>query len=66
MWMTSSGGQPFFYWLDVGDGKTVNHPECSREKLRQERNTYLELHVAFLYVCMKRAFWDEMDKGTND
>ncbi|KAG6747374.1 hypothetical protein POTOM_049778 [Populus tomentosa] len=42
-WMTSSGGQPFFYWLDVGDGKTVNHPECSREKLRQERNTYLEL-----------------------
>ncbi|KAG6746343.1 hypothetical protein POTOM_050883 [Populus tomentosa] len=29
--------------LDVGDGKTVNHPECSREKLRQERNTYLEL-----------------------
>ncbi|KAL3570215.1 hypothetical protein D5086_027464, partial [Populus alba] len=43
MWMTSSGGQPFFYWLDVGDGKTVNHPECSREKLRQERNTYLEL-----------------------
>ncbi|KAH8486475.1 hypothetical protein H0E87_025471 [Populus deltoides] len=43
MWMTSSGGQPFFYWLDVGDGKTVEHLECSREKLRQERNTYLEL-----------------------
>ncbi|XP_052303446.1 uncharacterized protein LOC18105927 isoform X7 [Populus trichocarpa] len=43
MWMTSSGGQPFFYWLDVGDGKTVEHLECSREKLRHERNTYLEL-----------------------
>ncbi|KAJ6869599.1 hypothetical protein NC651_034358 [Populus alba x Populus x berolinensis] len=42
-WMTSSGGQPFFYWLDVGDGKTAEHRECSREKLRHERNTYLEL-----------------------
>lgn len=43
MWMTSGGGQPFFYWLDVGDGKTAEHLECSREKLRHERNTYLEL-----------------------
>ncbi|KAI5563296.1 hypothetical protein BDE02_15G107500 [Populus trichocarpa] len=42
IWMTSSGGQPFFYWLDVGDGKTVEHLECSREKLRHERNAYLE------------------------
>ncbi|KAL3570231.1 hypothetical protein D5086_027480 [Populus alba] len=42
-WMTVGSGQPFFYWLDVGDGKTEEHPECSREKLRHERNTYLEL-----------------------
>jgi hypothetical protein len=96
--------------LDVGDGKTVEHLECSREKLRHERNAYLEqvcliyvpspeelyiLHplacknpvlmpiqfilicllglyscyfqlVAFLCDCMKRAYWDEMDKGTSD
>ncbi|XP_034924379.1 uncharacterized protein [Populus alba] len=42
-WMTVGSGQPFFYWLDVGDGKTEEHPECSRDKLRHERNTYLEL-----------------------
>ncbi|XP_011015737.1 PREDICTED: uncharacterized protein LOC105119307 isoform X2 [Populus euphratica] len=43
IWMTVGSGQPFFYWLDVGDGKTAEHLECSREKLRHERNTYLEL-----------------------
>ncbi|XP_011000160.1 PREDICTED: uncharacterized protein LOC105107809 isoform X2 [Populus euphratica] len=42
IWMTVGSGQPFFYWLDAGNGKTVDHLACSREKLRQERNTYLE------------------------
>ncbi|KAJ6869596.1 hypothetical protein NC651_034358 [Populus alba x Populus x berolinensis] len=42
IWMTVGSGQPFFYWLDAGDGKTVDHLACSREKLRQKRNTYLE------------------------
>ncbi|KAG6746346.1 hypothetical protein POTOM_050886 [Populus tomentosa] len=47
-WMTVGSGQPFFYWLDVGDGKTEEHPECSRDKLRHERNTYLELTLIMI------------------
>jgi hypothetical protein len=35
--------------LDVGDGKTVEHLERSREKLRHERNAYLE-QVCLIYV----------------
>lgn len=42
--------------LDVGDGKTVEHLECSREKLRQERNTYLEL-VCLIYPLLKNYIY---------
>lgn len=40
-WCKADAGQPFFYWLDVGDGKEVDLPKCPRSKLRQQCIKYL-------------------------
>ncbi|GMH26342.1 hypothetical protein Nepgr_028185 [Nepenthes gracilis] len=41
VWCKASSGQPFFYWLDVGDGKDLDLKECPRSKLRQQCIMYL-------------------------
>ncbi|XP_020571390.1 IQ domain-containing protein IQM3-like [Phalaenopsis equestris] len=40
-WCDSYAGQPFFYWLDLGDGKNVDLKECPRALLRQQCIKYL-------------------------
>ncbi|KAL5540346.1 hypothetical protein UlMin_043015 [Ulmus minor] len=40
-WCRRDSGQPFFYWLDVGDGKEVNLKDCPRSRLKQECIRYL-------------------------
>ncbi|XP_052884834.1 IQ domain-containing protein IQM3-like isoform X2 [Gossypium arboreum] len=40
-WCKTDAGQPFFYWLDIGDGKDVDLEECSRSKLRKQCIKYL-------------------------
>ncbi|KAL0555358.1 hypothetical protein IC582_009302 [Cucumis melo] len=40
-WCKAKAGQPFFYWLDVGEGKDVDLKECPRSKLRQQTIKYL-------------------------
>lgn len=40
-WCKAEAGQPFFYWLDIGDGKEVDLPKCPRSKLRQQCIKYL-------------------------
>ncbi|XP_011094389.1 IQ domain-containing protein IQM3-like isoform X2 [Sesamum indicum] len=40
-WCKTNAGQPFFYWLDLGDGKEVDLKECPRSKLRQQCIKYL-------------------------
>ncbi|KAK4581849.1 hypothetical protein RGQ29_025135 [Quercus rubra] len=40
-WLHCESRQPFFYWLDVGDGKEVNHERCPRSKLQQQCIKYL-------------------------
>lgn len=41
-WLRCESRQPFFYWLDVGDGKEVNLEEhCPRSKLQQQCIKYL-------------------------
>ncbi|KAI7732209.1 hypothetical protein M8C21_031506 [Ambrosia artemisiifolia] len=40
-WCKADAGQPFFYWLDVGDGKEVDLKECPRSKLRKQCIKYL-------------------------
>ncbi|KAK6290121.1 hypothetical protein POUND7_001662 [Theobroma cacao] len=40
-WSKDDAGQPFFYWLDIGDGKEIDLKECPRSKLRQQCIKYL-------------------------
>ncbi|KAF8041111.1 hypothetical protein BT93_B3128 [Corymbia citriodora subsp. variegata] len=40
-WLHSQSREPFFYWLDIGEGKEVNLEECPRAKLQQQCIKYL-------------------------
>ncbi|KAI5079560.1 hypothetical protein GOP47_0005039 [Adiantum capillus-veneris] len=41
LWENSSTKEPFFYWLDVGEGQDVNLPACKRSKLQKQQIKYL-------------------------
>ncbi|XP_021294351.1 IQ domain-containing protein IQM1-like [Herrania umbratica] len=41
IWFESGSSQPFFYWLDVGDGKEVNVDKCPRTNLQRQCIKYL-------------------------
>lgn len=40
-WLRCDSYQPFFYWLDIGDGKEFNSDRCPRSKLQQQCIKYL-------------------------
>ncbi|XP_040994858.1 IQ domain-containing protein IQM2-like [Juglans microcarpa x Juglans regia] len=41
-WLHSQSKEPFFYWLDIGEGKEINLVEkCPRSKLQQQCIKYL-------------------------
>ncbi|KAF5737470.1 hypothetical protein HS088_TW13G00351 [Tripterygium wilfordii] len=40
-WCKANAGQPFFYWLDAGDGKELDLKQCSMSKLQQQCIKYL-------------------------
>ncbi|KAJ8760130.1 hypothetical protein K2173_010986 [Erythroxylum novogranatense] len=41
-WLQSKSREPFFYWLDIGEGREVNIVEkCPRSKLQQQCIKYL-------------------------
>ncbi|XP_009798415.1 IQ domain-containing protein IQM6-like [Nicotiana sylvestris] len=40
-WLQADSKQPFFYWLDIGDGKEINLEKCLRSKLHQQCIKYL-------------------------
>nr|DAD44384.1 TPA_asm: hypothetical protein HUJ06_002614 [Nelumbo nucifera] len=41
VWFDSESTQPFFYWLDVGDGKEINLERCARTDLQRQCIKYL-------------------------
>ncbi|XP_055828925.1 IQ domain-containing protein IQM4-like [Solanum dulcamara] len=41
VWCNSESSQPFFYWLDIGDGKEVIVEKCSRSDLQSQCIKYL-------------------------
>ncbi|XP_059432246.1 IQ domain-containing protein IQM1 isoform X2 [Corylus avellana] len=41
IWFKSESVQPFFYWLDVGDGKEINLEKCLRNVLQRQCIEYL-------------------------
>ncbi|KAJ3675089.1 hypothetical protein LUZ60_004131 [Juncus effusus] len=40
-WCNSQAGQPFFYWLDVGEGRDLDLTDCPRSILTKECIKYL-------------------------
>ncbi|KAI6685599.1 hypothetical protein NL676_031512 [Syzygium grande] len=40
-WLHSQSREPFFYWLDIGEGKEVNLEKCPRPKLQLQCIKYL-------------------------
>ncbi|XP_065856956.1 IQ domain-containing protein IQM6 [Euphorbia lathyris] len=40
-WLHCECKQPFFYWLDIGEGKEVNLERCPRSRLQQQCIKYL-------------------------
>ncbi|KAF5735705.1 hypothetical protein HS088_TW15G01220 [Tripterygium wilfordii] len=40
-WLHCQSREPFFYWLDIGEGKEVNLDKCPRSKLQQQCIKYL-------------------------
>ncbi|KAL3649325.1 hypothetical protein CASFOL_005728 [Castilleja foliolosa] len=41
-WLNSQSKEPFFYWLDIGEGKEVSLTEkCSRSKLQEQCIKYI-------------------------
>ncbi|XP_030532388.1 IQ domain-containing protein IQM3-like [Rhodamnia argentea] len=54
-WCEAESGQPFFYWLDIGDGKELDLKECPRSKLRQQCIKYLgpQERENYEYVVVK-------------
>ncbi|KAL2323119.1 hypothetical protein Fmac_027498 [Flemingia macrophylla] len=40
-WCKTAAGQPFFYWLDLGNGKNLDLEQCPRSKLRNQCIKYL-------------------------
>ncbi|KAJ6714156.1 IQ DOMAIN-CONTAINING PROTEIN IQM6 [Salix viminalis] len=40
-WLVSKSREPFFYWLDIGEGKEANLEKCPRSKLQQQCIKYL-------------------------
>nr|XP_034887312.1 IQ domain-containing protein IQM2-like [Populus alba]TKS01626.1 uncharacterized protein D5086_0000171100 [Populus alba] len=40
-WLDAKCRQPFFYWLDVGEGKEVNLEACPRSKFQKQCIKYL-------------------------
>ncbi|KAJ5484208.1 hypothetical protein N7539_006004 [Penicillium diatomitis] len=49
-WKESPSNQNFFYWLDHGEGKNVELPQCTREQLEKDQVRYLTPSERFNYL----------------
>ncbi|RHZ63235.1 IQ calmodulin-binding motif protein [Aspergillus thermomutatus] len=49
-WKNCPSTQNFFYWLDYGEGKDLDLPECPREKLEHQQVRYLSRDERLNYL----------------
>lgn len=49
-WKTQDTTQSYFYWLDEGEGKNLDLPECSRARLDKEQVRYLSREERLNYL----------------
>ncbi|XP_068661232.1 IQ domain-containing protein IQM3-like [Aristolochia californica] len=54
-WYKADPGEPFFYWLDIGNGRDVDLPACPRPELRQQFVKYLgpQEREQYEYILME-------------
>lgn len=50
VWKSSPSSENFFYWLDQGAGRSVDLPQCPRERLEKEQVRYLSPKERFNYL----------------
>lgn len=55
LWASADVKENFFYWLDHGEGKDVEAPDCEREKLERDRVRYLSAHERLHYLVVVDA-----------
>ncbi|XP_059667465.1 IQ domain-containing protein IQM3-like [Cornus florida] len=67
-WCKDDAGQPFFYWLDIGDGKEVELKQCPRSKLRQQCIKYLgpQERDHYEYIVVEGKIIHKQSKGFLD
>ncbi|EXC34486.1 hypothetical protein L484_019083 [Morus notabilis] len=58
-WLHCQSREPFFYWLDIGEGKEVNLDKCPRSKLQQQCIKYLgpRERMAYEVVVLNGKFF---------
>lgn len=49
-WKNSPSNENFFYWLDYGQGKEIELPQCTREQLEKDQVRYLSPEERFNYL----------------
>ena len=49
-WKKANTTEPFFYWMDKGEGKNIELPTVSREKLEKEQVRYLSREERMSYL----------------
>ncbi|KAF8395941.1 hypothetical protein HHK36_019897 [Tetracentron sinense] len=57
-WINCKSREPFFHWLDIGEGKEFNLDRCPRSKLRRQCIKYLDLaeRKAYEVIVEDRKF----------
>lgn len=50
VWKNSPSGENFFYWLDYGEGKDFELPQCPRERLERDQVRYLSPEERLKYL----------------
>ncbi|KAF7593685.1 hypothetical protein BBP40_011095 [Aspergillus hancockii] len=49
-WKNSATAQNFFYWLDFGEGKAIDLPQCPRDRLERQQVRYLTREERMNYL----------------
>lgn len=50
IWKNAPSNENFFYWLDYGEGRNVEVPQCPRERLERDQVRYLSPEERLKYL----------------
>lgn len=68
-WKKANTNENFFYWLDHGDGRSIEVPHCSRQKLEEDQVRYLTRDERYKYLVkidkQGRLYWAKNGERVN-